>query len=43
MVVHIAALQAIAASIAKDNAKALGEVAKRILAAQSEGQESAAA
>jgi hypothetical protein len=41
--IHIAALQAIAASIAKDNAKALGEVAKRILAAQSEGQESAAA
>ncbi|WP_245306800.1 MULTISPECIES: hypothetical protein [unclassified Rhizobium] len=40
---NIAALKAIAAAIAKDNAKALEEVARRILAAQSGGQESAAA
>ncbi|OWV96982.1 hypothetical protein ATY79_23405 [Rhizobium sp. R693] len=40
---NIAALKAIAASIAKDNAKAVEEVARRILAAQSGGQESAAA
>jgi hypothetical protein len=36
-------LKAIAGSIAKDNAKALEEVAKRILAVQKVGQESAAA
>ncbi|MBW9115904.1 patatin-like phospholipase family protein [Rhizobium cauense] len=40
---NIAALKAIAASIAKDNARALEEVARRILAAQETGQENAAA
>ncbi|WP_280524654.1 patatin-like phospholipase family protein [Rhizobium grahamii] len=40
---NIAALKTIAASIARDNAKALDEVAKRILAAQSGSQESVAA